>query len=80
VGGSSGAQEVLSEGEYRGKRFARTTTRENAQIHAPTHWMQVRRRERGVISDGIGTPPSENSLAVLFYTRGAKRESRPHLN
>jgi len=30
-------QEVSSEGEYRGKRFTRTTTREIAQIHAATH-------------------------------------------
>jgi len=77
---AAGAQEVLSEGEYRGKRFARTTTRENAQIHAATHWMQVRLRERGVISDGIGTPPSESSLPLLFYTCGAERESRPYFN
>jgi len=32
-----GTQEVLSEGEYRGKRLTRTTTREIAQIHAAAH-------------------------------------------
>jgi len=56
---AEGTQEVSSQGEYRGKRFARTTTRENAQIHAATHWMRVGRRGRGVRSDSIGTPPSE---------------------
>jgi hypothetical protein len=56
-----GTQEVSSQGEYRGKRFARTTTRKNVQIHAATHWMRVRRRERGFTSDSIGTPPAEYS-------------------
>jgi hypothetical protein len=72
-----GTQEVPSEGEYRGKRFTRTTTREIAQIHAATHWMRVRRRGGGIISDGIGTPPSKYSSTILFYTRCAERESRP---
>jgi len=56
-----GTQEVSSQGEYRGKRFARTTTSDKAQIQAARPWMRGRRRGRGVKSDGIGTPPSENS-------------------
>lgn len=56
-----GTQEVSAKGEYRGKRFRRTTMREIAQTHAATHWMRVRRRGHGVRSDGIGTPPREHS-------------------
>jgi hypothetical protein len=55
------AQEVSSQGECRGKRFARTTISDKAQIQAARPWIRVRRRGRGVRSDGIGTPPSENS-------------------
>ncbi len=75
--GEEGTQEVSSQGEYRGKRFARTATREIAQIHAATHWMRVRRRGRGVTSESMGTPPSECSYRFLFYTCCAERESRP---
>lgn len=75
-----GTQEASSQGEYRGKRFARTTTRVNAQIHAATHWMRFRRHGRGIRRKSIRTPRSENSLPLLFYTRAAERESRPHLN
>lgn len=75
-----GTQEVSSQGEYRGKRFARTTTRVTAQTHAATHWMRFRRHGRGIRRKSIRTPRSETSLPLLFYTRGAERESRPHLN
>ena len=59
--GVEGTHEDCSLPSIRGKRFARTTTRENAQIQTATQWMRVRRHGRGVISNGIGTPPCECS-------------------
>jgi hypothetical protein len=60
--GAEGTQDDPSLPSIRGKRFARTITSEMAQIHAATQWMRVRRSGRGVMTNGIGTPPSENSL------------------
>lgn len=58
-------QEVAPLDEDPEKRFERTRTRENAQIHAATHSVRVRRRGRGVRSNGIRTPPRNLTILIL---------------
>src|SRR5579859_5706875 len=77
--GAEGTQEVSSQPGIRGIRFARTMTSDKAQIHAAAHCTRVRHWGRGIRRDSIETPPSEESLPLSFYTRGAERESRQGL-
>jgi hypothetical protein len=67
--GAEGTQEVSSQPGIRGTRFARTMMSENTHIQTTANCAQVRRRERDIRCDSIGTPPSEDSLPVPFYTR-----------
>ena len=67
--GAEGTQEVSSQSEIRGTRFARTMMSENTHIQTTAHCARVKRRGPGVRYDSIGTPPSEDSLPIPFYTR-----------
>src|SRR5229473_7908109 len=67
--GAEGTQEVSSQPRIRGTRFARTMMSENTHIQTTAHCARVRRRGRGIRYDSIGTPSSEDSLPVPFYTR-----------
>jgi hypothetical protein len=75
--GAEGTQAGSSQPGIRGTRFARTMMSENTHIQTTAHCARVRRRERDIRGDSIGTPPSEDSSTLPFYTRGAERESRP---
>ena len=75
--GAVATQEVCWLPSIRGKRFARTRTSEKVQTQTAAHCTRVRRRGRVSRSESIGTPASEDSSTLPFYTRGAKRGSRP---
>ena|ERR1700756_1043872 len=66
--GAEGTQEVSSQREIRGTRFAKTMMSEKTHIQATAHCARVKRRGRGIRYEGIGTPPSEDSLPIPFYT------------
>jgi len=74
--GAEGTQEVSSQPGIRGTRFAKTMTSDKAQTHAAARCTRVMRRGHGIRRDCIGTPPSEDSLRLSFYTCGAERKSR----
>ena len=74
--GADGTQEVSSLHGIRGTRLTRTMASEKAQTQAAARCTRVMRRGRGIRSDSIGTPPSEESSTFPFYTRGVERELR----
>src|SRR6266481_4622094 len=80
--GVEGTQEVSSQPRIRGTRFARTMTSENTHIQTTAHCARVRRRGRGIRFDSIGSPSSEDSLPVPFYTRGGRTrvKTEPGIN
>jgi hypothetical protein len=78
--GAEGTQDVSSLPGIRGTRFAKTITSEKTQTQTTAKRMQVRRPGRGIRSDSIWTPPSEDFSSIPFYTRGVERESRSRSN